>query len=193
MFRMNARTSGRWSHSAFRRRRASGMAQIRILAVIAGVAVVATVGILLFRRSDASSPETMRADESAQGLRQAAADASSGKRWHYDDAGGVVGLRPDNSIVRLGPPPERSPERLFEHCIQLLSQCGIAEDTNAANTCFARIRRCATKTPWLDDPAGVDCCPQKCMTVADGEKAKPDYAPSSVMLLVSESRCFVEQ
>ena len=110
-----------------------------------------------------------------------------------DDAGRII-LTPDTSGVSLAyDPNRRGPTVGFRGCMGSLVAC--LDATKHMDPCVRDVKRCVSSTPWKDDPAGDDCCPESCVQeylelrkkfseeVAGGELARGTCYPGMKELL----------
>lgn len=70
---------------------------------------------------------------------------------------GVGGLAPG-----YDPKQAETPVAGAAACVGQVTAC-IAVTRSGADACVLATRRCKTRTPWLGDPAGRDCCPDTCV------------------------------
>lgn len=93
--------------------------------------------------------------------RQDVANALKLAGYPEDDAGRII-LTPDASGLALAYDPNAySPALGFRSCINRINVC--FEATKQLERCMNETPRCVSSTPWKNDPAGDDCCPQSCI------------------------------
>jgi len=118
---------------------------------IAGAAVLAvSVWRLGFHRKFHRSPADI-----ADALRRAGYKADSAGRF----------LLPEHSLggITLAYDPNlKNPTTGFRACNNRIDSCLVTR-AGREDYCVREAPRCVSATPWKDDPAGDDCCPESCV------------------------------
>jgi hypothetical protein len=83
-----------------------------------------------------------------------------------DDAGVFYFVSSDRNapIVKSFDPSISTPLTLFRNCMEYIETCALVNSGNF-DGCVAKASRCATSTPWVSDPAGIECCPESCLVL----------------------------
>jgi hypothetical protein len=93
--------------------------------------------------------------------RQDLAEALKRAGYEADDAGRVI-LTPNETGLSLGYDPNlHDPTTGFRACVAQIGSCLLT--TKTEDECVRDSSRCVSATPWKDDPAGDDCCPESCI------------------------------
>jgi hypothetical protein len=93
--------------------------------------------------------------------RQELAHALKLAGYPEDDAGRII-LRPnDNGLSLAYDPNLYDPTTGFRACMGRITACFDA--TKRLDSCVKDSPRCVSSTPWKNDPAGDDCCPESCV------------------------------
>jgi hypothetical protein len=92
--------------------------------------------------------------------RQDIADALKRAGYRPDDKGRIV-LDPNAPISLAYDPNLRDPTTGLRACVNRIDSC--FEATSHLESCIDGAPRCVSATPWKDDPAGDDCCPESCV------------------------------
>lgn len=74
----------------------------------------------------------------------------------------------------------------FRRCMERIQACRVL--TREVDACVASMPRCASTTPWLDDPAGLDCCPAECLS--EYFEKRTSQAPGKALIDLSQSLCY---
>ncbi|MDP3275233.1 MAG: hypothetical protein Q8Q09_08570 [Deltaproteobacteria bacterium] len=77
-----------------------------------------------------------------------------------NDAGQFLLGANGHSELVLVRPASPSPLNALARCAVLVTHCAEARGGRTVDSCFASVRRCATSTPWSEEP----CCPTDCAT-----------------------------
>lgn len=98
---------------------------------------------------------------SRRNRRQDIANALKLAGYEQDDAGGIM-LTPGASGIALAYDPNLyDPTIGHRSCINRINTC--FEATKQVERCMKEAPRFVSSTPWNNDPAGDDCCPQSCI------------------------------
>jgi len=93
--------------------------------------------------------------------RQDIAEALKLRGYEEDDAGRII-LTPDSSGLALAYDPNLyDPTIGFRACMTRIATC--LSPSRGADACVKAAPRCVSSTPWKNDPAGDDCCPESCV------------------------------
>lgn len=93
--------------------------------------------------------------------RQDIANALKLAGYEEDDAGRII-LTPDSAGIALAYDPNLyDPTIGFRACMGHLTAC--LDVTGHMDSCVRDAPRCVSATPWKNDPAGDDCCPESCI------------------------------
>jgi len=93
--------------------------------------------------------------------RQEIAEALKRRGYEADDAGRII-LTPDSSGLALAYDPNLyDPFVAFRACMGRITAC--LEEHKHGDECVKTAPRCVSLTPWKNDPAGDDCCPESCV------------------------------
>lgn len=109
-------------------------------------------------------------------------DALKDAGYEPDDAGRF--LFDDLSVGGVMPaydPSLADPTTGLRSCVRRIDACDVA--TSKLDECVAGAPRCVSSTPWKNDPAGDDCCPESCLLeYFDARKTEtPEAAISDVV------------
>jgi hypothetical protein len=102
------------------------------------------------------------------------AGALAHQGYKEDDAGRVVFENPNGVGLSLAYDPNlHDPTTGFRSCLARINSC--LEATKEVDRCVREAPRCVSATPWKNDPAGDDCCPESCVQeYFDLRKTQPD-------------------
>ena len=90
----------------------------------------------------------------ADALRRAGYKADSAGRFLFKD-------RSFGGITPAYDPNLKNPATGFRRCNARIDAC--MGRTASIDDCVREAPRCVSKTPWKNDPAGDDCCPESCV------------------------------
>jgi len=110
------------------------------------------------------------------------------KRAGYkeDDAGRII-LTPDAAGLALAYDPNlHDPTIGLRNCISRINDCVVR--TNDTESCIDSAPRCVSSTPWKDDPAGDDCCPESC--VKEYHELRKTNSEGSAMMRMIRGTCY---
>lgn len=103
---------------------------------------------------------------------------------HPSDDAGVVYFPVTGSagIVPAFDPARHTPLQGLRKCVNFVETCLVVAKPKSIDQCVVSARRCVSKTPWLGDPAGDDCCPEECLsTYLEARKTKSAAASLDAM------------
>jgi hypothetical protein len=93
--------------------------------------------------------------------RQDIANALKLAGYKEDDVGRII-LTPDAAGIALAYDPNlHDPFVGFRACMGRLTAC--LNMNGHMDSCVKEAPRCVSATPWSNDPAGDDCCPESCI------------------------------
>ena len=79
-----------------------------------------------------------------------------------DDTGTILAPGAYSNGIQLGFDPNlKTPLTGVRSCVYRVQACMVS--THKVDECVAAMPRCEGATPWLGDPAGLDCCPEACL------------------------------
>jgi len=105
-----------------------------------------------------------------------------------DDAGrAVFDELSASGLTPVFDPSLKNPVVGFNYCLTRIQGCSQATNGDL-DGCIAVAPRCVSSSPWQDDPAGFDCCPESCLLEYLTDRKTSD-APTS-MLEMSDSACY---
>lgn len=121
----------------------------RVIKVAIVAIVVGVIALLIWKRTRPRN----RPQDVVAALKRAG--------YKEDDAGRII-LTPDAAGLALAYDPNlHDPTIGLRNCISRIGNCIVA--TNELESCIDGAPRCVSSTPWKDDPAGDDCCPESCV------------------------------
>jgi hypothetical protein len=89
-------------------------------------------------------------------------------------------------VVPAFNPHLKTPATGFEYCIERIQTCGAA--TQSLDACVAANPRCASASPWQEDPTGFDCCPSECLL--EYFDLRDSYEPGRALIELMHSLCY---
>jgi hypothetical protein len=107
--------------------------------------------------------------------------------FEEDDAGRI--LLDDFSlggVTMAFDPNLKTPLEGFRHCMHRIQACRAT--TGALDACVAAMPRCTSSSPWLDDAAGFDCCPQACLLEYFEDRSV--HPPGEAAVRLAQSTCY---
>ena len=143
--------------------------KLGLAALLAGVAVL---GVLR-----AQSPRNRRQDV-ARALKLAG--------FKEDDAGRIILSTEDSGLSFAFDPNLQRPSIGFRSFITRITAC--YDRSNQLDSCINDCPRCVSPTPWKDDPAGDDCCPESC--VSEYYELRKTKEPSVAIMGVARGNCY---
>ncbi len=81
--------------------------------------------------------------------------------YEADDAGRILLTQSEAGLDLAYDPNRYNPSIGFRSCINGIDTC--RTKGRSADACVDATPRCVSATPWKDDPAGDDCCPESCV------------------------------
>jgi len=90
------------------------------------------------------------------------ADTLKQAGYTQDDAGRFILDGSNGAGISLAYDPNlHDPTTGFRSCVARINAC--FERTSHLEPCIDQAPRCVSQTPWKNDPAGDDCCPESCV------------------------------
>jgi hypothetical protein len=113
---------------------------------------------------------------------QQVADLLRDAGFPEDDAGRIrFDEFSPGGILLAFDPNLKTPVMGHRSCFARINSCVSA--TKTFDGCFAAAPRCVTATPWLDDPAGFDCCPEACLLAYFEARSTQDVGQAAMSVV----------
>lgn len=85
-------------------------------------------------------------------------------------------------------PGKQTPIQGFRRCVDYVTVAMSASTSTSIDSVIASVPRCISRTPWLGDPAGDDCCPEACLRAYFD--ARNTMTPTEALTRFFDSGCY---